>query len=354
MIMEENKRQTEIIDLRLVLKKIWANRKLFYIILPITFVLSCIYILGVPRYYVSDAKLAPEVGNNIQGGTLGSLATTFGINISEVQSSDAITPLLYPDLMEDNGFVTSLFNIKVKSKDGKINTTYYDYLQNYQKHNIWLIPLGWLKNLLKSEAPGENTDNALLPYHLSKNDDDIAQAIRGNIKFGVDKKNGIISISAKAQDPLVCSILADSVQERLKHFITEYRTNKARTDYMFYQTVTSRAKEEYEKVRRQYAYMSDGSTNITIRSVEMRLEDLENDMQLKFSAYTNLNTQLQAARAKVQERTPVFTVLKGAAEPIKPAGPKRMIFVAAMVLLAFVGTIIYIFFDEIKKMSTIR
>jgi uncharacterized protein involved in exopolysaccharide biosynthesis len=57
-------------------------------------------------------------------------------------------------------------------------------------------------------------------------------------------------------------------------------------------------------------------------------------------------TQLEAAKAKVLERTPVFTVIKGADVPIKPAGPKRMLFVAGMLLLTFIGTSAYILLDK--------
>ena len=74
---------------------------------------------------------------------------------------------------------------------------------------------------------------------------------------------------------------------------------------------------------------------------------MENDMQLKFNAYTALSTQLHAAHAKVQERTPAFTILKGAAVPIKPTGPKRMIFVLAMLIFASIGVVIYIIKDDI-------
>jgi hypothetical protein len=35
--------------------------------------------------------------------------------------------------------------------------------------------------------------------------------------------------------------------------------------------------------------------------------------------------------------------------PIKPTGPKRMIFVIGMVILAFFGTIGWILKDELKK-----
>ena len=58
-------------------------------------------------------------------------------------------------------------------------------------------------------------------------------------------------------------------------------------------------------------------------------------MQLKYNAYTAMTTQYQAAKAKVQERTPAFTVVKGAAVPIKAAKPKRMLFVLGMLVLAF-------------------
>jgi hypothetical protein len=51
---------------------------------------------------------------------------------------------------------------------------------------------------------------------------------------------------------------------------------------------------------------------------------------------------LEAAKAKVQDRTPAFTIIEGAAVPVKPAGPKRMIFVIGMMFLTFIGTSFYI------------
>ena len=88
--------------------------------------------------------------------------------------------------------------------------------------------------------------------------------------------------------------------------------------------------------------MADANTEVTLKSLELKLEDMENDLQLKFNAYSTLTTQMQAAKAKVQERTPAFTVIKGASVPIKPSGPKRMIFVAFILLLTFAGTSLYI------------
>ena len=105
--MEENKKELKVIDIIDITKKLWAKKKLFVKTLPIAFVISYIFILGFPRYYNTNIKLAPELGGTSMTSTLGSLASSFGFDLDNLQSNDAITPLLYPDLMEDNGFVTS-------------------------------------------------------------------------------------------------------------------------------------------------------------------------------------------------------------------------------------------------------
>ena len=346
--MEENKsikQQTDVIigvDWNKVFHEIWQHKRLFYKTLPIAFVLSCIYILSIPRYYTTETSLAPELDNSGAGGALSSIASSFGLDLGDMQTSDAITPLLYPDLMEDNGFVAGLFNISVKSMDGEVSATYHDYLKSYQKKAWWDYPIDWVKSILpKSEDEGGSKDG-FDPYNLSRKEDAIVKKIRKNIEINVDKKTAVISISVTDQDPLICKTVADSVKSCLQTFITDYRTNKARTDYEYYKKLSEEAKREYEKARQYYGSLSDANSKIALRSVELKMEDLENDMQLKFNAYTTINTQLQAASAKVQERTPAFTVVKGAAVPIKPAGPKRMIFVGLILVLTFIGTSLYI------------
>ena len=340
----------EYIDVKAVFKAIWQHKKLFLKVWALTFVIACVYILGVPRYFVTTTKVAPEIGNSLQGGALGSFASSLGFDFSEVQTDDAINPMLYPDLMEDNGFVSSLFNIKVKTLDGEISTTYHDYLKNHQKISIWLYPLVWLKKLLpkKEDTNPGGADGEYDPYLLSRSENDVAEAVRANVTFSVDKKTGVISINTKAQDALVCKTLADSVRVRLQSFITDYRTNKARIDYEYYLNLTAQAKKDYEAVRKKYTSMADANIYVSLHATEMKIQDMENDMQLKYSTYTTLNNQLEAAKAKVQERTPAFTLLKGAAMPVKPSGPKRMVFVVVMLFLATFATALYTLKDILK------
>lgn len=346
--MEEKIKEMEKIDLMIIFKILLKRKKLYYKVLPLTFIFAVIFILGFPRTYTTDIKLAPELNNNSLSnmGGISSIASSFGIDLNDLQTSDAITPLLYPNLMEDNKFICNIFNIPIESKDGEIKTNYHDYLQKHQRPILWMRPWEWIKSLFAKKLHENRHD--FDPYQLDRVNHDIANAIRGNISIKVDKKTAIITIATTAQDPLICKTIADSIKEQLQSFIIEYRTNKARTDYEYYKKLSMEAKQDYEKARQKYASLSDASTNIKLKSVELKMEDMENDLQLKFNTYTTLNTQLQAAKARVQERTPAFTVIKGAEVPIKPSGPKRMVFVILCVIVAFVATCVYLLATENK------
>lgn len=344
-----NYNNIETIDLKEVLQKIIKKKGLYYKALPVVFVISAIYIFFIPRYYDTSIRLAPESNNPASGGMLGTLAQTFGVNLGDMQSSDAITPFLYPDLMDDNGFVfTILKTTKVKIPKDSIETSYYDYLKNFQKSSPWGIPINWVTNLFEN-GDTDTTKTEIDPYNLSKENDRIKDKARGNIKLNVDKKTGVITISVRDQDPLICKTIADSVQSKLQIFLTNYRTNKARIDMEYYKKLTEKAKSDYERARRLYGSYADANTDVILESFRSKQNDLENDMQLKYNTYTTLNTQLQVAKAKVQERTPAFTIIKGAEVPIKPSGPKRMIFVIGMLFMAVICTTIYILKDDFIK-----
>ena len=343
----EERKDIEVIDIRILFKKLYAKRKLFFKVCPITFVLACLYILCIPRYYTSDTKLAPELSSSMDMGGIGSIASSFGIDINNMQSSDAINPLLYPDLMEDDGFVTKMFPVRVKTLDGDIDTDYYTYLRNYQKAPWWAKVRQWLFGFFKSKKENGTEENAFNPYHMSEDDNDVAEAIRGNISLSTDKKTGVITISTNAQDPLVCKTLADTMQVYLQEYITNYRTNKARIDVEHYEQLTEEARKEYEQLSQQYARYTDSNQNAIKASVQTKIDNLIKEMQVKYTTYTTLTAQLEVAKSKLQERTPAFTVIKGASVPIKPAGPKRMIFVAAMLFISILGTAFYIVKDDI-------
>lgn len=342
----DEKSNVKIIDLGEISKAIMHKKNTYIYVSVIVFILSCVWILPQPRYYDCDVALAPETSGESVSGGISSIASSFGINLGEMGGTDAIYPLLYPDLFESPEFIVSLFDIKVKTEDGEIDTDYYTYLKKYQKSNVLTKPFMALSKNIKDlfdtkPKRSSGANDKVNPFCLSEEDFILVQSIMGNIKCAVDKKTNVISIMVRDQDPLVCATLADSVKERLQHFIIQYRTSKVRLDCDYYQHLTDSAKVEYETALNLYSNYSDSHKDVILQAYISERDKLENDMSLKFNTYSAINAQLQAMKVKVQERTPSFTTLKSATVPIKPAGPKRMIFVAGMLILSFLCTALW-------------
>lgn len=338
--MAEEKDNKNIIDLAEIFKTLKAKRKTFYKMWVIVFALSCLWIFPQPRYYTCDVSLAPEAAGEDVAGGLAGIASNFGINLGGA-GNDAIYPLLYPELMESNDFVCDLLTIKVRTEDDSVNTDYYTYLKKHQKKN-WLTQpftdvMDHIKSLFAEKKSGaKNGSRGLDPFMLSEPDFGIVEKVKQIVSCSVDKKTDVITISVKDQDRVICATLADSVREHLQKYITEYRTKKTRVDVDHYQHLTDSANLEYRSAVNKYAQFCDANQDIILQSMQSKRDELENEMQMCYNTYQAMKTQLEAMKAKLQERTPAFTTLKSATVPIKPAGPKRMIFVIGMMLIASV------------------
>ena len=344
--MSENNKK-DVIDLIDVYRQLKARKRVFFIVLPLVFVLSCVWILPQPRYYSCSVKLAPETTGEDVAGNLSSIASQFGVNLGGA-SQDAIYPLLYPELVESNEFIIGLLGIQVKTADGQTSTDYYTYMTKKQKQNPLTAPFRSAKSAVQKWLSsddgyaGRKQGGRVDAFMMSKKDFDLVSELKNKIVCDVDKKTEVISITVQDQDPLVCATMADSVRDHLQRFITSYRTNKARIDVEHYRTLAAEAKRAYDKSVRVYSAYCDANQDVTLQSFISKRDELENEMQLKFNTYSAMRTQLEAMNAKLQEKTPAFTTLQNATVPVKPAGPKRMIFVIGMCLFATFVTALWL------------
>lgn len=342
--MEENKKK-KINDFVELFTTLWKMRKTFFFkVWPITFVLSCIWVFPKPRTYECTTTVAPEESDASSAGSLSSLASSFGVDLGG-SSSDAIYPKIYPDLFESTEFLCELCDIQIQTKDGDVKTDYYDYLKNHQKQNMLLYPLTWTMLKLKEmsstkEAPIEGKDGKRFdPFNLTKETTGIFKLMQLSIKCSHSKTTDIVTITVRDQDPLVAALMCDSVKEHLQRYITDYRTRKARVDAEHYRSLLAQAQVEYQLAIDKYAAFCDAHRDITLPSYETTRTQLENEMEQKLGLMNAVSARYEAAEAKVQEVTPVFTTIKNSTVPVKAAAPKRMFFVLGMLILSTLGTI---------------
>ena len=330
------------IDAAAWFKKLWPHRKKYYVVLPLVFVFTYLMMVCIPRYYQCKVSLAPEVEGPSMSGSLGSLASSFGLgaSLAKMASQDAIFVDIYPDVISSKDFIKELVETQVTTKDGSVKTTYYDYLDQHQKAPWWSYVMsaltGWMKPKdTEGAVGGSGADDSLSVMRLTKRQDDLYGAVGGNITCTVDKKTSVVTIMVKDQDPLVSAIIADATCRKLQSFITDYRTNKARIDYEHYAQLCEESKRAYDQACQDYAGYADSNREIVMARYKVKEDALENDMQTKYSIYTAMSTQLRAAASKLQEATPAFTMIENAVVPITPAGPKRVMMAVAMTILSF-------------------
>ena len=330
------------------------HRKLYYKVLPVTFVVAAILTLSIPNYYKCTVKLAPEIssGGSPSGGLAG-IASNFGINLNSASAGmDAIMPTLYPDLMNSVAFRASLFPVRVQREDDDTTMTYYTYLRKHQRMPWWSAArkavVGGVASLLSvfSDGKKENKGTRVNPFRLTKRQMAVVEAMSQKVVCDVDKKTMVITIEVTDQDPLIAATMADSVQERLQGFITKYRTRKARIDLAYSQKLYQEAKERYEKARQKSAAFNDANQHVFLDRVRSEQTKWVNEMNLQYQGYSEVATQLRLAEAKVQENTPAFTLLQPATVPVKKAGPARAQTCLIFLFLAFMATTAWVFYRE--------
>lgn len=330
---------------RLVLHYKWK----FVICEVVAIVIALVYGFSIPRTYKAQMKLAPESGSSGISGNLGSIGSMFGMKLGNLTSEDAIYPELYPDVKSSPDFLLGLYNVKVSTLDGKVSSDYKTYLQKHCKVTWW----NKLFLMLKSKKSKDKKSNPLLDslnvIYLSRDEQSLLKSVDAAISCVVDKKTDVITISVIDQDPLVATIMVDSVSHRIQDFITDYRTKKARNDVAHLKELCAKALNDYEKAKREYASFSDAHQDLYLESYKVKGENLEDEMQNAYSLYSNISTQLQMAEAKVLERTPVYTVIEAPMVPGKHIAPRRSIILLGTMVLAFIATFIWVYRKEEKQ-----
>lgn len=339
------------IRLDIIFGIIWRKRKKFAV--PAAVVLIAVYLLMccIPRYYSVKVTLAPEYESSMPSGGLSSLASLANINLGSLgNSSDALTPTSYPDLMKSTDFIVPLLFSEVKTADGKFTGTYRDYLTKKQKQPWWDVAMFYTKEFFsKKKVDNSINSDTFDPFRLTRPQSELVDAVTANISCMVDKKTDVITITTKAQDPLVAALLADTVKKHLQEFIIEYRTHKARIELERIQKIAANAYADYQKKQREYAAYSDSHQNVVLAEYKVKEEDLENELQLAYNTYSAAKAQEAIAQSKLLSRTPAFTTLQNATVPIRPAGPKRLMTAIAMALLCIIGMSVYYVSKELKK-----
>ena len=224
-------------DIVPLLRRVWSDRRRLIRNCVIAGVVGVIVAFSIPREYDSTVVLAPEASKSSAHSGLSSLASFAGVNMSNMASDDALYPELYPQIVGSTTFLSDLYEMKVNSADGVINTSLYDYILNKQSVPWWeyilLVPVKIKKMLFPKEVGAPSLPENVTYCTYSEQQFSVINKLRKTVWTSVDVGNNVITISVVMQDPKIAAQVADRVASLLQEYVTKYRTNKAQKDYIY-------------------------------------------------------------------------------------------------------------------------
>lgn len=304
-------------------------------------ILGVFIAIGSPAEYISTVKMAPEGLRNSSGG-ISDLAAMAGVEVSMTSRSDAISPMVYPDVVASTPFLVKLIKVKVPVKTQQ--KSLYAYMNEELKapfiSKVFAFPfklVDVIRSVFMSSDKVSKIDSieSIDAYQLTKIQEKTLASVRKRISIDVDKKKRIIIANVRMQDPKVCAVVADSLVTFLNGFITGYRTEKAKLDYEFTSSLLKEAKRDYYSAQARYAQYSDENNNLVKNSITIEKDRLFNEQQLAFAVYSNLAQQLETAKIRVQEQTPCISMIEPARVPVFKSNMSKMTMVGFFILLGF-------------------
>lgn len=337
------------IDLVELAQKVWAKRKMILRNTAIGAVVGIVVAFSIPKEYKTTVKLAPEnSGQTSAAGNMGALAAMAGVNLGGA-GADGLTPSLYPDIVASTPFLMELKDMPVTTLKDQQTYTLYEYMTEHQKSPWWSklmsLPgkaIGGVMSLLsdKEEEKSEEWDS----FQLTRKQQGFFVGLSSKIE--IKNSKGIIDVSVAMQDPMISAQVADSVVSKLQSYMINYKTEKSRNDLSYAQKLYNDAKQCYFDIQKQYARYEDANKNIVSAKYAIEKERLQNEVTLAFSVYNGLAQQVEMAKAKVQQDTPVVTILEPSRIVLYPEKPKKIVIIFGSMFVVFTLSCIFIILKE--------
>lgn len=346
------------IDLIELARAIWGGRKLNIKFVILFLLVGIIVAFGSKEEYEASCKLMPESQEGIKPtlGGLGSLAGMAGINI-DLGPKGALTPQLYPEIAQSIPFLLKILNSPIHFEKQDTITSSYIFFKEIDRPSLSSLILKYTVLLpyeikdwftVDEEKETKSSENEII--RLSKEDSGLVDDFRERISVTVNPESGIIAISSEMPDALASAEMANLSVKLMTEYITEYKISKAQENLDFVQARFEESKLKFENSQHALALFNDRNKNVVTAYAQTERQRLQNEYDINFEVYKGLATQLEQAKIKVKEETPVFTVLEPVRVPAEKSSPRRMLILGSSVIVGFViGAMVTVLMQVIPK-----
>ncbi len=353
--------QDDEIDLVELAKRFWAERKIIFIAVPVFFLLGLFVAVVSPEEYTAETTLMPQSGSTGAASIGSGLLQQFGLGGlggSSTASGGSLSVNLYPDITHSMPFLMQLIEEEFyfSSLDTTVTLlTYFSDIKSppltetLKRYTLGIpkilinLPLRWINSIgqkdskvpvnqpLAQDAPSENADldgntSAFEPVVVNNQQLQVMDELKGRIITTIEP-NGTLKVSAKMPDPVVSAKVTEMAVIFLTNYVKDYKIEKAREDLEFIQSQFEEKEERYNQAQSRLARLRDRNMNIVSESARIEVERAQTEFNLAFSLYQGIAQQLEQAKIKLQEETPLFKILEPVQVPLSKSEPNQELIV---------------------------
>lgn len=330
------------IDLVELIQKLWHNRWLIVKITIVFMVLGLLVALFSPKVYTASCDVVPQTSDNSKSSQMSSLAKLAGINLSQGEGTPTLSPYVYENILKSTKFKKELMQTEINFEKADRPVSFYEYYtsEEFNKPTVvdyvlkYTIGLpGVIMGAIRGEQPEPDYSSAeggAKIESLTKDEYEVLSLLGESVMLSLDDKKGYVSITVNMPEPLAAAQLAQATLNLLQEYITVFKVEKVQSNLDFVQERYNEVKRDFEDVQARRARYRDANHNTIKNQARIEQERLEAEYQLAMNIYSELAMQLEQAKIKVKETTPILTVINPVTVPYKKSKPQR-----AMILMAF-------------------
>lgn len=345
------------IDLIALAKTIWDSRRF---LIKTLIVFGCIGVAAAffsSKEYTATTTMVPQLSDKSQRlGGMSSLAAMAGFNLDMDMKSSEISPYVYPQIVQSVPFQLELMNTSYYFSDIGRKVSLFEYyttcytpgiMQYIKKYTIGLpsVIIGAVgaKQKGPETSPLSGSDE---PIRLTEEQEKVRKIVAANVSLETNDKEGYVTLSSRFAEPGVAAQVGRKAQVLLRQSITEFKIEKANAQLEFIEERYREKKKEFEQAQAVLAQFRDKNKNITSAMARTEEERLQSNYQLAFDVYSQLAQQLEQARIRVKEDTPVFSIIQPVTVPIEKSKPNRPLILIIWVFMGGVVSVAWIFGKE--------
>ena len=268
--------------------------------IPIIFICTWILTYSVPSYYISTTSLSTEGVQATDGSRTITLNRPENYDLGLATTVYSIVPDDYCEVIYSTDFLCRVLNTPIVNADSSFIGTYYEYIATQYQYS-WYTNFIRFIHRKKQPAMGDPLP-VLDPFHPRGLAIEAINTAKKNIRFDINPRSKLITLTVKEQDPLVAALIAQAVSDGLNQFATDYYLSKTKQTYQHMQTMIAQANADYEQA------MQNGDNTYAA---------MLRDARLAF--------ERQAITINAQARSyQMFTTLNNVSVPTGIAGPRHL------------------------------